>query len=67
MKIRLLTIMAGPQGTFSAGAVLDLPAKKARELVDGGFAVPEQSASPAQRRETATEANRETRKADEED
>lgn len=61
MKIRLLTILAGPNGNHSPGDVLDLPAKEARELVDGGYAVAIEAATPAKRRQTATRAQRETR------
>ncbi len=39
MKVKLLTLMAGPEGTFSPGAVLDLEAEKAKVLVAGGYAI----------------------------
>ena len=31
--------MAGPQGVYQAGAVVDLPDEQAREIVSAGYAV----------------------------
>jgi hypothetical protein len=39
MKVKTLSIAAGPDYHHDAGTVLDLPEKKAKELIDGGFAV----------------------------
>jgi hypothetical protein len=39
MKVKLLSIMAGPEGSHDVGAVLDLPKKQAEELIEGRFAV----------------------------
>lgn len=41
MKIQLLAgaIMAGPQGTYTQGAVLDIDATVAKSLVDQGKAI----------------------------
>lgn len=39
MKVKLLTLMAGPEGTFSPGSVLNLEIEKAKALVTGGYAI----------------------------
>lgn len=39
MKIKLLTLMVGPEGSFSPGSVLDFEENKAKVLVAGGYAV----------------------------
>jgi hypothetical protein len=50
MKVKLLSVIAGPDIHHDAGAILDLPAKEARELIDGGNAVeyeePKESEQP---------------------
>lgn len=38
MRIRMLTIMAGPDGIVHPGQEVDLAPERARELIDGGFA-----------------------------
>ena len=38
MKVKLRTNMAGPTVSGSAGDVVDVPPKQAKELLDGGFA-----------------------------
>jgi hypothetical protein len=38
MKVRLLTLMAGPRGVFNPGAVLDLPDQEALDLINGRHA-----------------------------
>jgi len=38
VKIKMLTLKAGPSGVFPAGTVLDVGGDEARELVNGGFA-----------------------------
>lgn len=39
MKVKLTSIMAGPEGSHDAGTVLDLPDKQAKELIEGRYAV----------------------------
>lgn len=39
MKVRMITTMAGPDGTAVAGSVVDVPSEKAEALVHGGFAM----------------------------
>lgn len=59
MKIKMRTLMAGPDGTFQPGQTRDVSAKQAKALIDGGFA--ERVQTP--KRETATDpkaAKRET-------
>lgn len=38
MKITLTRIMAGPDGAFSAGTILDVPQSQALALIAGGYA-----------------------------
>ncbi len=38
MKVKLLTTMAGPEGTVLAGQIADLDDARARELIAGGYA-----------------------------
>jgi len=39
MKIRMLTLMAGPDGVLAPDQVVNLPKEKAQALIEGGFAV----------------------------
>ncbi len=39
MRIKLLTLMAGPQGAYDAGQIVDMPEVQAKELISGGYAV----------------------------
>jgi len=39
MKIRMKTLCAGPQGVLDAGKVYELDPKRAKDLIDGGYAV----------------------------
>lgn len=39
MKIKLLTLMAGPEGTFPPGSLLDIEEIKAKALINGKYAV----------------------------
>lgn len=39
MKIQLVTRMAGPEGNFPPGTILELDEKQAKPLIDGGYAV----------------------------
>lgn len=63
MKIVLITLMAGPDGVFQPGQDLNLPAKKARELIKAGFAVPVVRPKPKARpkKEMAADGRREMR------
>lgn len=60
MRIRMLTLMAGPEGIRSPGSVVDLPPADAYALVEGGFAVfaesPAKAVAAAQVVESATAA-----------
>jgi hypothetical protein len=38
MKVRLKTLMAGPEGVFSPGAVIDAGTEEAEALIAGGYA-----------------------------
>jgi hypothetical protein len=49
MKVKLRTIMAGPDGTADAGSVLELDDDFAKELIKAGFA--ESLEAPAERAE----------------
>ena len=48
MKIRLITLMAGPEGVFPPGSVIEVSPEEARALIAGGYAepVPRQAAPP---------------------
>lgn len=58
MKVKLLTLMSGPEGIFHPGAVVDFPEEKAQALIEGGFAelvlAPKK---PVETVETATESD----------
>jgi len=38
MKVRLKTLMAGPDGIFQAGSVIDRPSEEAEALIAAGYA-----------------------------
>jgi hypothetical protein len=38
MKIRLKTLMAGPEGVFPPGSVIEVSPEEARALIAGGYA-----------------------------
>jgi hypothetical protein len=40
MKVRLKTLMAGPEGVFVPGSVVDLDIDEAETLVSAGYAEP---------------------------
>ena len=40
MKIRLITLMAGPEGVFPPGSVIEVSPEEARALIAGGYAEP---------------------------
>jgi len=47
MKVRLKTLMAGPEGVFLPGSVIEVSSEEARALIAGGFAEPaEQPGKP---------------------
>lgn len=39
MRIKMITIQAGPEGTREPGQVIDVPDAEARQLIEGGYAV----------------------------
>ncbi|MCZ8310942.1 MAG: hypothetical protein O9320_08810 [Magnetospirillum sp.] len=47
MRVRMLTLMAGPGGTFPPGSVRDLPDGEAYELIEGRYAEQLDFAPPA--------------------
>lgn len=50
MRVKLNTIMAGPDGSHDAGSIVDLPDARARDLIARGFAVavdPDHGPAPA--------------------
>lgn len=59
MRIKLLTLMAGPKGIVQPGTIISLPAKEARALIASGQAQDLTKSKP--KKETATAAQRETR------
>jgi hypothetical protein len=47
MKVRLITLMAGPEGVVHPGALIEVSVEEAGALMAGGFAEPaEQPAKP---------------------
>ncbi len=60
MRIKHLTLMAGPSGTFAAGTVREIDGDTGKQLVAGGYAVEIAAASAP---ETATRATPETAEA----
>ncbi len=53
MKIRLKTLMAGPEGVFPPGSVIEDSAEEAEMLIAGGFAEPLDAAPVMPEVETA--------------
>lgn len=49
MRIKMLTIQAGPNGTREAGQVVDVPDEEARQLIAGGYAVEFKRQEPVER------------------
>ena len=39
MKVKMLTLQAGPQGVREVGQIYTVPDKEAKELIEGGYAV----------------------------
>ena len=40
MKIEMKTVYAGPKGNYKPGQVVDLKDPEAKDLIEGGYAVP---------------------------
>jgi len=59
MKIRLVTLMAGPAGVNQPGEELDLPEPEARRLVEAGSAIALELPERGARRGKATESESE--------
>ena len=57
MKVKMLTLQAGPKGVREPGKEYDVPDKEAKELIAGGYAQPVGVEKAASRRgaEKATE------------
>ena len=49
MKVQMVTLAAGPEGVYPAGAVVDVPEAQAIAWIEGGYATPAR-----EERETAT-------------
>jgi len=57
MRVRLKTLMAGPEGVFPAGSVANVPREEAEALIAGGFAERfDQPESPAEADQVPTES-----------
>ena len=55
MKVRMRTTMAGPAGVTQAGRIADVSRKRAKELIDGGYAEPYSGPEkPAKKKETTS-------------
>ena len=66
MRVRMRTVMAGPDGVADAGAVIEVPAAMARGLVSGGYAealeqFPPEAATVKGGREKAMKASAEAK------
>lgn len=58
MKIKMLTLQAGPQGVREAGKTYEVPEKEAKALIVGGYALSAEKTvekATAKRGEKATE------------
>jgi hypothetical protein len=58
MKIKMLTLQAGPTGVREVGSVHDVDDKEAKALIAGGYAIPVEKVvekAVAKRGEKATE------------
>ena len=54
MKIRLKTLMAGPEGVFPPGSVIEVSLEESRSLIAGGFGEPVEAPTVAPAAETAS-------------
>ena len=54
MKVRLKTLMAGPDGVFPPGSVIEVSLEESRSLIAGGFGEPVHAPSVTPAAETAT-------------
>ena len=61
MKVKMLTLMAGPDGTFQPGQEIDVSAKQGKALIDGKFAERVERPKTKAKPETATDPEAETR------
>lgn len=39
MRVKLLTLMAGPDGVFNVGQTIDIPVEQALQIINSGCAV----------------------------
>ena len=53
MKVRMITLCAGPGGIWPPGSIVDLPDEQARQFVAGGYAVAVGAKTPSLARESA--------------
>jgi hypothetical protein len=58
MRIKMLTLMAGPDEVRKPGQIVDVPDKEAKSLVDGGYAVAVKATEEARRAERTTRGKR---------
>lgn len=49
MKVKMLTLDAGPEGVRQPGKIYDVAEKEAKELIKGGFAVDATNLKPTRR------------------
>lgn len=66
MKVKMNSIMAGPDGCYAAGQVVNLPAEKAEALISGGFAVSLEPEKKAKKEEPVKEQEPEEKEPEEE-
>jgi hypothetical protein len=61
MRIRMRTLMAGPEGVVHADQIIDVPAARAYDLIETGHATQVDDEAPRRAPETATLKGRATR------
>lgn len=49
MKVKMLTLQAGPNGVREAGRIYDVPEAEARQLIEGRYAVEVSRQEPVER------------------
>jgi len=59
LRIQVQNLMAGPNGVFYPGNIIDVDEKEAKQLIDGGYATkaPDKPASPQPAEEEADQAD----------
>ena len=67
MKVKMLTLDAGPDGVRQAGKIYEVPEKEAKELVKGGYAIDATHLAPARRAAPERATGRRGKAADETD